>query len=119
MLCNFHSTSVLTYFPSSPTKTAAQFVCFLSALMLVLSCLLICFNPRDEIEVELLKTGVMTDDDVEAIRRLKESRSVTEKRGIRISFESLNTLKKEQRSKDKMFGLTRKRMNRVSPTSEG
>jgi hypothetical protein len=87
--------------------------------MLVLSCLLICFNPRDEIEVELLKTGVMTEDDVEAIRRLKESRSVTEKRGSRISFESLNTLKKEQRSKDKMFGLTRKRMNRVSPTSEG
>ena len=30
--------------------------------MLVLSCLLICFNPRDDIEIELLKSGVMTED---------------------------------------------------------
>ena len=43
----------------------------LSGAMIVLTCLLICYNPRDSIETELLKTGVMTEDDVETMRKLK------------------------------------------------
>lgn len=43
----------------------------LSTAILVLSCLLICYNPRDAIEIELFKTGVMTEEDVELIRRLR------------------------------------------------
>ncbi|KAL7536870.1 hypothetical protein ACHAXR_007452, partial [Thalassiosira sp. AJA248-18] len=96
---------------AAPTKVAAQFVCVLSVIMLVLSCLLICFNPRDEIEMELLKTGVMTTEDVEAIRRLKESANVVTKRGS-IDVERLDTLKEEQK-KSKF----RKRTSRVSPTN--
>lgn len=97
-----------------PSKVASQFVLVLSTLMLILSCLLICYNPRDEIEMELLKTGVMTTEDVEAIRRLKES-ATTVARGT-INVEKLDTLKNNVQPKSK-FGYSRKRMNRVSPTT--
>ena len=96
-----------------PTKFASQFVIGLSALMLVLSCLLICFNPRDEIEIELLKTGVMSQEDVEAIRRLKESANVVTERGS-FDVNQLDNLKAEQ--KTSKFGY-RKRHTRVSPTN--
>lgn len=77
--------------------------------MLVLSCLLICFNSRDEIEIELLKSGVMSEDDIEAIRRLKESNHVQINRGS-ISLDSIDSMKR---------GIfTKKRMNRISPTSD-
>eukprot|EP00804_Cyclotella_cryptica_P007977 CCRYP_016004-RC/>CCRYP_016004-RC protein AED:0.16 eAED:0.16 QI:481/1/1/1/0.71/0.62/8/121/335 len=94
-----------------PFKVAAVAVCFLSAFMLVLSCLLICFNPRDDIEIELLKSGVMTEDDIEAIRRLKESRNVKTERGGKINFDSLH------KQNDGKFGYSRKRLNRISPTN--
>ena len=84
--------------------------------MLVLSCLLICFNPRDEIEEELFKTGVMTTEDVEAIRRLKESANVATNRKATIDAESLEALKAEQK-KGKFGHYSRKRSNRVSPTN--
>ena len=134
----------------APLKATVQVVCFLSAVMLVLSCLLICFNPRDEIEMEvrtyiprclsrpeggvhvppylfspisspppkymrqLLKTGVMTHDDIEAIRRLRASANAVTKGSV-IDVDMLDPLKQEhQKSK---FGYSRKRMNRISPTN--
>lgn len=53
----------------------------LSCVLMILNCLLICFNPRDDIEVELLKTGVMTESDLEQIRRLKRGRKFTYEKG--------------------------------------
>jgi hypothetical protein len=102
---------------AAPTIVAARFVIALMVLILILSCLLICYNPRDEIEVELLKTGVMSAEDVEAIRRLKESNYVVMKRGSKIDAESLETLKEVQ--KKKQFGTFHRkgRADRVSPTS--
>lgn len=100
---------------ASLSKIIAQCVCLLSALMLILSCLLICFNPRDEIETELLKTGVMTHDDIEAIKRLKEST-----RGSTIDVEKLEAFKREQEQpprKSKFGFYSRKRTTRVSPTT--
>ena len=98
---------------AGPAKVASQAILFLSFLMLVLSLLLICFNPRDEIEIELLKTGVMTADDVEAIRRLKDSaQSVATGKSIDASV-----LVGQSKTK---FGnsSSRKRNNRlVSPTN--
>ncbi len=43
--------------------------------------MLVCYNPRDEIEVELLKTGVMTDEDIETIRRLKSEHKFSYQQG--------------------------------------
>ncbi len=50
-----------------------RLVSVFSAMMVSLTCLLICYNPRDDIEIELFKTGVMTEEDVRTIRRLKRS----------------------------------------------
>jgi hypothetical protein len=92
----------------SPAKLAAEFVCLLSAVMLILSCLLICFNPRDDndIEIELLKSGVMSEEDIDAIRRLRESKNITTARGG-IPFNSMDSQKRS------VFG--RKRLDRISP----
>lgn len=42
---------------------------------------MICYNPRDDIEIELLKTGVMTEEDVETIRKLKSQRNFSYEKG--------------------------------------
>mmetsp|Transcript_6267 Transcript_6267/g.11846 ORF Transcript_6267/g.11846 Transcript_6267/m.11846 type:complete len:378 (-) Transcript_6267:334-1467(-) len=57
----------------SPTLLILRSLSILSGIMVTFTCLLICYNPRDDIEIELLKTGVMTEEDVENIRRLKRS----------------------------------------------
>lgn len=54
-----------------PFTVGIQFVAWLAGIMIMLTCLLICYNPRDDLEHELIKTGVMTEDDIEQI---KESR---------------------------------------------
>ena len=94
------------------TKIATQFVCSLAGFLLILSLLLVCFNPRDEIEQELLKTGVMTEEDVEAIRQLKETHNVKSKRRGSISVQELDTLKGGQNS---FFGMSKRNSARVSP----
>ena len=68
--------------------------------------------------MELLKTGVMTDDDVDAIRKLKESANVATKRGS-INMDRVETFKTEQKhaSTKSKFGYSRKRTNRISPTN--
>jgi len=96
------------------TKIATQFVCSLAGFLLILSCLLLCFNPRDEIEQELLKTGVMTEEDVEAIRRLKDTHNAKSKRRGSISVHELDTLKGGQNS---LFGMTKRNSARVSPVN--
>ena len=95
-------------------KIATQFVCSLAGFLLILSLLLICFNPRDEIEQELLKTGVMTEEDVEAIRRLKDTHNAKSKRRGSISVDELDTLKGGQNS---LFGMTKRNSARVSPVN--
>lgn len=52
-------------------------VSILSLIMTALTCLLICYNPRDEIETELYKSGVLTQKDIETIQRLKEEKMFT------------------------------------------
>jgi hypothetical protein len=59
----------------SPTVLILRSISILSGIMVICTCLLICYNPRDDIEIELLKTGVMTEEDVENIRKLKRSSS--------------------------------------------
>lgn len=78
--------------------------------MLVLSCLLICFNPRDDIEIELLKSGVMSEEDIEAIQRLKENKNVNTGRGS-ILLESIDSGKQIQNRNI----FARKRRDRISP----
>ena len=56
-----------------PLRIGAALVCSIASLMLGLSCLLICYNKRDEIEVELLKSGNISEEDIDAIRRLKSN----------------------------------------------
>jgi len=84
-----------------PMRVGAFCVCVLAALMLVLSCLLICFNKRDEIEIELLKGGNISEEDIAAIRRLKSNKA----RDNTIDFEQLEAPR---------FG-SRKRRVKVSP----
>ena len=78
--------------------------------MLVLSCLLICFNPRDDIEIELLKSGVMSEEDIEAIQRLKENKNANTGRGS-ILLESIDSGKQIQNRNI----FARKRRDRISP----
>jgi hypothetical protein len=94
----------------SPMRIGAVFVCVLSMMMLVLSCLLICFNKRDEIEVELLKTGNISEEDIDAIRRLKSNKT----RDNTIDFEQLENWKAPR----PRFG-SRKRHMKVSPSLSG
>jgi hypothetical protein len=54
-----------------PTIAFLRLISIISATMIIGTCLLICYNPRDDIELELLKSGVMTEEDVNAIRKLK------------------------------------------------
>ena len=71
--------------------------------------------PRDEIEVELVKTGVMTAEDVEAIRRLKESANAV--MGPTIDVEKLDSMRHDTQQKSKFGISSRKRTSRVSPTN--
>ena len=53
----------------------ARTVCFLSfssGVMIILTCLLICYNPADSIEVELVKAGILHEEDLQTIRNLKK-----------------------------------------------
>ena len=45
--------------------------------MIIFTILLICYNPRDDIEVELLKTGVMTEEDVQSLRALRSTNKLS------------------------------------------
>ena len=56
---------------------AARAVAILSIIMITLTCLLICYNPRDDVELELYKAGVFTAKDVESFKRLKQEKLFT------------------------------------------
>lgn len=56
---------------------ALRVVAILSSIMGALTCLLICYSPRDDIEAELYKAGVFTAADVENIKKLKQERLFT------------------------------------------
>ena len=75
-----------------PATIFVQVVLMVTLLMLLLSCLLICFNKRDEIEVELLKTGNLAEEDIAAIRerRAKMKPSNNKVRRRTIEFGSRN-----------------------------
>ena len=57
--------------------TALRAIAILSIIMSILICLLICYNPRDDIENELYKAGVFSSADVENIKRLKQEKLFT------------------------------------------
>eukprot|EP00979_Chaetoceros_neogracilis_P007859 scaffold1698_cov279-Chaetoceros_neogracile.AAC.18 len=109
-----------------PTITFLRIMSLFCLIMIVATCLLICYNPRDDIEVELLKTGVMTEEDVNMIRKLKSSsgRNFSYQKGTRTSI-NLDTLHEEvdrssdvnKRANGSAFGNTFKRANggRVYP----
>lgn len=48
------------------------FLSILSGIMIILTCLLICYNPADSIEVELVKAGILHYEDLQTIRNLKK-----------------------------------------------
>lgn len=39
--------------------------------MIIFTCLLICYNPRDNVEQELLKAGALDKEDIESLRSMK------------------------------------------------
>ena len=84
-------------------KTVLFLQAFLSfsGVMIILTCLLICYNPRDEIEIELLKTGVMTEDDIATIEKLKNDKIFSYNKGNGkiqgINLDSLHTSEKVSR----------------------
>ena len=64
-----------------------------------------------------MKTGVMTAEDVEAIRRLKESANAV--MGPMIDVEKLDSMCHDTQQKSKFGISSRKRTSRVSPTNIG
>ena len=91
-----------------------RLISIISAIMVTLTCLLICYNPRDDIEIELLKTGVMTEEDVDAIRKLKKSsgRNFTYDKG-NAKYKHVNNInldmlhqQKETKQQDKAHNMT-------------
>jgi len=63
----------------------------LTIAIIILSCLLICYNPRDAIEIELFKTGVVSEDDVELISRLQAEKRFEYKTGDRDGGSHINS----------------------------
>ena len=93
-----------------PAKVSAQASIAASGLMIVLSILLICYNPRDSVEIELFKTGVLSIEDLEAVRRLKEGSSA----GSTVQDSSIGTTT----DSSWLFGsVAKRRSHRVSPVS--
>ncbi|GFH48350.1 hypothetical protein CTEN210_04826 [Chaetoceros tenuissimus] len=72
------------------------FLGILSGIMIIFTCLLICYNPSDSIEVELMKAGLLLEEDVETIRNLKKENKK------KFSFEkgTRNTLNLEEIRKE-------------------
>lgn len=54
-----------------------QMFVYLSALMIILTILLICYNPRDTIEIELLKAGVIAQNQIESIRQMRQGKQLS------------------------------------------
>mmetsp|Transcript_3286 Transcript_3286/g.7413 ORF Transcript_3286/g.7413 Transcript_3286/m.7413 type:complete len:337 (+) Transcript_3286:152-1162(+) len=113
--CPFHRCRVEIlknfYKWAKPMKIAAIFICVFTFILLILSCLLICYQERDAIE-ELVRIGALTEQDAERMRRYRDQRLERE----RVKNEQLKKVEVENRPKvgDRQRG--RKRINRVSPT---
>lgn len=69
---------------------ALRVVAVLSMMMVVLTCLLICYNPRDQIETELYKSGAFSKQDVETIQRLKAEKMFTFDTNNKKNSQSIN-----------------------------
>ena len=81
-----------------PATIFVQVVLMVTLLMLILSCLLICFNKRDEIEVEMLKSGNLAEEDIVAIRerraKMKPSNNKVRRRTIEFGSRKRVTMTK-------------------------
>ena len=76
LLCiQFHINTecIFVIYSNRPLYTGLQAIAWTSALMIMLTILLICYNPRDDIEKELLKTGALTEDDIEKVKEKRIS----------------------------------------------
>ena len=87
------------------------FLSILSAIMIIFTCLLICYNPSDSIEVELFKAGLLNEEDVETIRNLKKENKK------KFSFEkgTRNTLNLEEIQRGNKDMRKRLKKPRVQP----
>lgn len=94
-----------------PMKIAAIFICVFTFILLILSCLLICYQERDAIE-ELVRIGALTEQDAERMRSYRDQR--LERENVR--KEQLKKVEVENRPKRGDRDRGRKRINRVSPT---
>lgn len=110
--CRFEILSLIQKYVQ-PGILGLKCISILSIIMLVLNCLLICFNPRDDIEIELLKTGVMTEDDLEQIKRLKRERKFTYDKG-NIDLDVLH-FDSSINAKDGLVRRDRKPRSRIHP----
>jgi len=54
-----------------------------SEVLNIFQCLLICYNPRDDLERELLKAGVITERDIHSIQRLKNNGGISSSTNVR------------------------------------
>jgi len=97
-----------------PILSGMQATSWLSGIMVALVCLLICHNPRDNIESELLKTGMMTETDLE-IMKLKGFNGKAEK--SKLIGEDLEARKKISHHEEahKQHRFRRRPNNRISP----
>jgi len=97
-----------------PMLSGMQAISWLSGIMVALVCLLICHNPRDNIESELLKTGMMTETDLE-IMKLKGFSDKSEK--TKLIVEDLEARKKNSHHEEaqKQHRFRRRPNNRISP----
>lgn len=66
-----------------PLLICAKVLCIFSATVSIFQCLLICYNPRDDLERELLKAGVITERDIHSIQRLKNNGGISSSTNIR------------------------------------
>ena len=84
--------------------------------MIIFTVLLICYNPRDDIEIELLKTGVMTQQQMESIRELRTSNKLSFSNGRpSIIFDGNDIVANGAKINKKTSTRKRKSGARVSP----
>lgn len=74
-----------------------------AGILVVMTCLLICYNPRDDLGKELIKAGVLTEAEIEYIKRKKAQKRLTRESmrdDINVIAAALNRRKSRRSDKD-------------------
>ena len=107
--------------------------------MIILTCLLICYNPRDNVEQELLKAGALDKEDIESLRSMRSlvdsnksltsspSKSIvglssknlspTPNKSMRMSENMSPSPINKRQSSSNMMRRPSRRSSRISPTT--